>query len=311
LKGYAPLAGFSEEALAGEPIKKLLKSRYVNDKQITDHYALIPTGQGLSALGNLSDLHRKVYDLVARRFLSIFYPPAVYQKVNLDVAVAAEGTGQNHPMETFHAGFKTLIQEGYLKVSGREKNDTKETNVPLQALQGLRKGTKLPVQGYEIKTGETTPPKRYTTGQMILTMENAGQFIEDEELRAQIKGSGIGTSATRAEILDKLVRNGYLSLEKKTQVLAPSLFGELICEVVRASIGSLLNPSLTASWEKGLSQVEQGSVTEALYMEKVRDFITRRTSQIKGGPSGSELEGLFARTAGYYGKQAAARGGRS
>ena len=299
LTNYAPMKQFAEEALQSEALKKLPRSRYVNDKQITDHYALIPTGQGINGVGGLSELSRKVYDLICARFLSIFFPPAIYKKVSMDITVGPE---------SFHAGFKNLEEEGYLKVFGKKaeenkenKEDEEETSATV-SLEGIKKGSELPLNRFGIKTGETTPPKRYTSGTMILTMENAGQFIEDEELRAQIKGSGIGTSATRAEILGKLVKNGYLNLNKKTQVLTPALYGELICEVVKRSIISLLNPALTASWEKGLSQVEEGSVTPEVYMEKLRDFINKYTDQVKYHDESRRITELLRQAGAYYRK---------
>lgn len=293
LKQFVPLGTFAEEVLQMGSYKGIAKSRYVNDKQITDHYAIIPTGQGLGALKTLSPLSAKVYEVIARRFLSIFYPAAVYQKTTLDL---------ERKQEHFFAGFKTLMESGYLKVAevagGKKKteetseNDQKkeeasesdqknlEDPVFLKILASLKKGMELSVQGFQIKEGETSPPKRYTSGSMILAMENAGQLIEDEELRAQIKGSGIGTSATRAEILKKLVHIEYLALNKKTQVITPTLLGELIFEVVNASIKQLLNPDLTASWEKGLTYVAEGSITPDEYMTKLENFVAGRTYNV-------------------------------
>ena len=323
LKGLAnhpALGEYAAEALNGEIIGKLAKTRYVNDKQITDHYALIPTGQGLSALGSVSGLHQRVYELVARRFLSIFYPPAVFRRVNLELSVPsgapAENTGgETRPhQELFRAGFKDLEEAGYLKVAGMPGKDAsaekeEERRTP-EGIGSLKKGMAVRPKGFSVKAGETTPPKRYTSGTMILTMENAGQFIEDEELRAQIRGSGIGTSATRAEILNKLVKNGYLKLDKKTQILSPALFGELIYEVVRSSIAALLNPALTASWEKGLAQMEQGSVSAALYMDKLREFITKKTLQVKQAGMDQELKKRFDLVSEYYRTDSAKAGKR-
>lgn len=296
LKGllHYPMAQESaREILEGTAWQGLSKTRYVNDKQITDHYAIIPTGQGLGNLNRLSSTAQKVYQVIVRRFLSIFYPPAVYQKVNLVTAVGPE---------RLFSSFKVLVEEGYLKVAnvpGRRKEeeqaekteDSREKNVEkaddiqcdsgfLNFLQGLKKGAVLPVQAFDIKEGETSPPKRYNSGTMILAMENAGQLIEDEELRAQIKGSGIGTSATRAEILKKLVNIKYIALNKKTQIITPTQMGEMIYEVVNASIRSLLNPELTASWEKGLTYVAEGSITSREYMDKLEHFIRIRVSGV-------------------------------
>ena len=322
LRGFGPAAGFAGEILNKGSHKGIEKTRYVNDKQITDHYAIIPTGQGLNNLGGLTPLSAKVFELIVRRFLSIFYPPAVYQKFALCIRVKEE---------RFFANFKVLVEEGYLKVAGRkaagqdktaagnaaggaesESGSTAEKSAPesakggggrpgetkkenaesqeteiagddafIKLLGALKKGDKLTADSYEVKEGETSPPKRYTSGSIILTMENAGQFIEDEELRAQIKGSGIGTSATRAEILKKLVNIEYLALNKKTQVLTPTLMGEMIYDVVGSSIRALLDPSLTASWEKGLTLVADGEITSKEYMDKLNGFVGRRTEYVK------------------------------
>ena len=303
---YPPTAAYASRILEEGAYKNIAKTRYVNDKQITDHYAIIPTGQGLGALKGLSELSGKVYDAIARRFLSIFYPAASYQKVSMEFLAGGEH---------FFAGFKALLEKGWLEVAGvREqapapgKEDASEDAVTedsglLSAVQGLSKGAVLPIAGFSIKDGETSPPKRYTSGTMILAMENAGQLIEDEELRAQIKGSGIGTSATRAEILKKLVANGYLTLNKKTQVIAPSLLGEVIHDAVYMSIRSLLNPELTASWEKGLSYVAEGSITGGEYMEKLTGFVTRRTEAVLRLGNSGLLRQAYEKAAPYYKKQ--------
>lgn len=281
LKGlirYQMAASFAQEILEKESFKGIEKTRYVNDKQITDHYAIIPTGQGLQNLSRLPQISQKVYQVIVRRFLSVFYPAAVYQKVSLVSAIGKE---------KLFSSFKVLVEEGYLKVanvlSRKKEEDPKNTEEKtddiqcdagfLACLQQLKKGAVLPVEEFSIKEGETSPPKRYNSGTMILAMENAGQLIEDEELRAQIKGSGIGTSATRAEILKKLVNIKYISLNKKTQVITPTQLGEMIYEVVNASIRALLNPELTASWEKGLNYVAEGSITSQEYMDKLEHFI--------------------------------------
>ena len=286
LKGFGPLGSFAEEVLEMGSYKGIAKTRYVNDKQITDHYAIVPTGQGLGALRSLNPLSAKVYEVIGRRFLSIFYPAAVYQKTALDLV-----RGNEH----FFANFKVLTEQGYLKVADvsggkkkfQEEGDDSERNQKdlenpefLKMLASLKKGIQLDIREFHIKEGETSPPKRYTSGSMILAMENAGQLIEDEELRAQIKGSGIGTSATRAEILKKLVNIQYLMLNAKTQVITPTLLGELIFEVVNASIRQLLNPDLTASWEKGLTYVAEGSITSDEYMTKLENFVAGRTMNV-------------------------------
>lgn len=307
LMKYEPAAAYLQDIVKFGSHKNLAKTRYVNDKQITDHYAVIPTGQGLGALRGLSALSGQVYDVIVRRFLSIFYPPAVYQKVSVILDIRGE---------QFFAGFKVLAEEGYLKVAGAAKpkkaegaggengeNAEEETNAALfSALQKLRKGKTLPVTGLSVKEGKTTPPKRYNSGSLILAMENAGQLIEDEELRAQIKGSGIGTSATRGEILKKLFHNQYLALNKKTQVVTPTLEGEMIFDVVDHSIKSLLNPELTASWEKGLTYVAEGEITSGEYMKKLETFVWSRTRGVLGLNNQCELRGCYDKAAGFYKK---------
>lgn len=271
--------------------KNIAKTRYVNDKQITDHYAIVPTGQGLGALKSVNRTGFSVYTVIAKRFLSIFYPAAEYQKISLVVS---------KDRERFFAGFKVLLSEGYLKVVGKPNDkpadtgaDAKAADKPgggevtgidqafLEVLKTLKKGISLPVKELYIKEGETTPPKRYNSGSMILAMENAGQLIEDEELRAMIKGSGIGTSATRAEILKKLITIKYLALNKKTQIITPTKLGEMVYDVVDSSLRALLNPELTASWEKGLNYVAEGTITPEEYMEKLDRFVSLRTEYVK------------------------------
>ncbi len=340
LKGYGPMAVFADEALKLGLWKTIGKTRYVNDKQITDHYAIVPTGQGLGALRSLKPLSEKIYQVICRRFLSIFYPPAVYQKYSLDF---------ERKKEHFFASFKLLLEPGYLRVSdpnfGKNSEETFSENADkaesakpsaekaaktakeppeggegadpvnmknaqnpafLALLKTLKKGDVLPVHQFTIKEGETSPPKRYTSGSMILAMENAGQLIEDEELRAQIKGSGIGTSATRAEILKKLFHIQYLALNAKTQVITPTFLGEMIYEVVFASIRQLLNPELTASWEKGLTYVAEGSITSEEYMEKLNRFVAGRTMNVKQLSNAGLLRGNFDRAALFY--QSSAKG---
>lgn len=307
LMRYEPMAGFAKEAMNLGSFKGIAKTRYVNDKQITDHYAIIPTGQGLQNLGRLPQISQKVYQVIVRRFLSVFYPAAVYQKVSLVSAVGKE---------KLFSSFKVLVEEGYLKVanvpSGKKEEDAKNAEEKtddiqcdaafLACLQKLKKGAILPVDGFEIKEGETSPPKRYNSGTMILAMENAGQLIEDEELRAQIKGSGIGTSATRAEILKKLVNIKYISLNKKTQVITPTQLGEMIYEVVNASIRALLNPELTASWEKGLNYVAEGSITSREYMDKLEHFIRVKVGGVLQVNYQAALRSRYDSIAGNYRK---------
>ena len=307
LRNYEHAGGFAGEILETGSYKNIGKTRYTNDKQITDHYAIIPTGQGLGALKGLSLQSQKVYEVIVRRFLSIFYPPAVYQKISLVSSIKNE---------RLFSSFKILVSEGYLKVTeysfGKNKKeetggkgqeeDQVEDGAFLEMIQGVKKGSTLPVKEFFIKEGETSPPKRYTSGSMILAMENTGQLIEDEELRAQIKGSGIGTSATRAEILKKLITIKYLALNKKTQVITPTLLGEMIFDVVNASIRSLLNPELTASWEKGLTYVAEGSITSDEYMVKLEDFIRKRTQGVMGLRNQLALRQYFDKAAAYYKK---------
>ena len=302
LKKIPGVRSFAEEILEKGAYRKIAKTRYTNDSQITDHYAIIPTGEGIGALKSLGELPTKVYEVIVRRFLAVFYPPAVYRKVNLVTQI-----GQ----EKFFTGFKVLQDAGYLQVmeysffKGKKK-EAEETGEEasdaglLRLVEGLKKGKRLPVTGYEIKEGETSPPKRYTSGSMVLAMENAGQLIEDEELRAQIKGSGIGTSATRAEIIAKLIKNKYLELNKKTQTITPTLMGEMTFDVVNASIRSLLNPELTASWEKGLTYVAEGSITPDEYMQKLEHFIRSRTQGVMQVNNQYALRTYFDAAAQFY-----------
>ncbi len=303
LRNYELLQDAAGRILEAKTYQNLAKTRYVNDKQITDHYAIIPTGQGMSALTKLSDTSRKVYELIARRFLGIFYPHAEYKKVSLTVKIGKEA---------FFFSERVLSKEGFLAISRpsflKQKDEQGNPNL-LQALAVMKKGQELPVQGFNIKEGETSPPKRYNSGSMILAMENAGQLIEDEELREQIRGSGIGTSATRAEILKKLTNIKYISLNKKTQVITPTLLGENIHDVVLASIRSLLNPELTASWEKGLTYVADGSITEEEYMQKLEKFVRDRTNLVKGMNNQYQLRGCFERNAQFYRKKGTKKNG--
>lgn len=318
LRNYPQAGEVAARILESGTYKNIAKTRYVNDKQITDHYAIIPTGQGLGALNGLSLLSQRVYETIVRRFLCIFYPPAVYQKVNLVT---------NMQNERFFSSFRVLLEEGYLSVATNsfagkkasdgekgagEEQETSCDTALLEALQRLKKNDILQVDGLSIKEGETSPPKRYNSGSMILAMENAGQLIEDEELRAQIKGAGIGTSATRAEILKKLFHIKYLSLNKKTQMITPTLLGEMIFDVVNCSIRQLLNPELTASWEKGLNYVAEGSITEQEYMDKLERFVRLRTRQVEESNYQYALRQFFDAVASNYPGNAAdsKRGGK-
>ena len=303
--------------------KGLAKSKYVNDKLITDHYAIIPTGQGLNALGSLDSLKNSVYELIVRRFLSIFYPAAEYQKV----ALVLDRNG-----EEFTASTKQLVKPGYLVIadknfgkkkaatengssadkkddqagqddaSGDNENAVMSQDV-IDYISGLKKGAMLACGGFEIKEGKTTAPKRYSSGSLILAMENAGQLIEDEELREQIKGSGIGTSATRDAIITKLVNNKYIALNKKTQILTPTFLGEIIYDVVLRSISGLLRADLTASWEKGLTGVAEGNISEKEYMDKMTDYVTRNTNFVKGLNNQYQMNAVFDQTKPFYTKK--------
>lgn len=278
LKGYQPVTGYVERIMKEGRYRGIEKTQYTDDSKITDHYAIIPTGQ-LTELDSLTSLQRSVFDLIVRRFLSVFYPPAEYQTVKLVVEMGKE---------RFFSSAKVLKAPGYLEIAGIPKqgnegdagneaeNEPDNTGL-IQIAEQLSNGDELTVEGFSIKEGKTSPPKRYTSGSMVLAMENAGQLIEDEELRAQIKGSGIGTSATRAEIIKKLVRVGYLNLNKKTQILTPERLGEMIFEVVNMTVPALLNPKMTASWEKGLDGITRGTVQMDDYREKLEDFIRRET----------------------------------
>ncbi len=301
IRGLSKLPAVSEYAnhiLEKGLFRNIEKSKYTDDKKITDHYAIIPTGQGLSALSSLPKRSTDVYETVVRRFLSIFYPPAEYKKITLDV----ESNG-----ETLSASFKIPSEKGYLSVMDYsfQKKEEKEgiSQESIDLLNSLKKGSPVRFSSFKVKEGETTPPKRYTTGSMILAMENAGNLIEDEELREQIKSQGIGTSATRAEILKKLVeKNHYLSLNKKTQVLTPTLLGEMVTDCVAASIGSLLSPSLTASWEKGLSMVSEGELSADEYMKKLSDFIVKNVNGVKEKQNSLEMLRFYKFDSTFYGK---------
>lgn len=295
LKRYTPLAAAADEVLAMRSYEKIAKTKYVNDKQITDHYAIIPTGQGMGALRGLSELAANVYEIICRRFLSIFYPAAEYQKIAMTFSKQEECLFSN---------FRYLVKEGYLKVSAnrfaRKKDDEKYSPELIQAIGNLKKGDVLQLDKFEIKEGETSPPKRYNSGTLILTMENAGQFIEDEELRAQIKGAGIGTSATRDGIITKLVNNKYIALNKKTQIVTPTFLGEIIYDVVYYSIHGLLRADLTASWEKGLCGVADGSISKEEYTEKMNAFVVKYTNLVKNIQNQNQITSVFDKTKGYY-----------
>ncbi len=322
LARFAPAASFAKDALERGSWKTIAKTRYVNDAQITDHYAIIPTGQ-TQAVNSLSSLSFGVYCQIVKRFLGIFYPPAKYRKISLTL---------EYEKERFFASFRILQDEGYLAVmkkpSGEEGAQTRKTageNGGEEAgsrdktdgpdsqedagrmdpaffarLEKMRKGGTVTIDHFEIREGRTSPPKRYNSGSIILAMENAGQLIEDEELREQIRTTGIGTSSTRAEILKKLEKNQYISLNKKTQILTPTLLGEMICDVVSNSISVLLSPAFTASWEKGLNYVVDGSVSSDEYMEKLSSYVAKYTNQVKETQNVTRLLPMYQQAAQFY-----------
>ncbi|MEI3328898.1 MAG: DNA topoisomerase [Coprococcus sp.] len=297
LKNFQPVAEFAQGAMDSGTYKGIAKTKYVNDKQITDHYAIIPTGQGFGALRSLAPTALKVYEIICRRFLSIFYPAAEYQKVAMTLSKNGE---------KLFANFKYLINDGYLKVAAnsfsKKKDDVKYSLEFIARLAKIKKGDKLSVQGIDIKEGETSPPKRYNSGSLILTMENAGQFIEDEALREQIKGAGIGTSATRDGIITKLEKNKYISLNKKTQIVTPTFLGEIIYDIVYYSINGLLRADLTASWEKGLEGVAEGQISKQEYTDKMTTFVTKYTNLVKQIQNQNGITGVFDKTKVFYAK---------
>lgn len=288
------LADFANDILNKSTYKNISKTKYVNDSQITDHYAIIPTGFGnMNSLGRLQML---IYELICRRFLAIFYPPAIYQKFAIKFGIGDE---------IFITNTKVCIERGFLDVLSpikEEGDDDGDSQKPeyINMISSLRKGSKLRLDSLSIKEGETVPPKRYSSGSIILAMENAGQLIEDEELRSQIKGSGIGTSATRADILKKLFAIKYLALNKKTQIITPTLFGEIVYEVVNCSISQLLNPELTASWEKGLTMVSNGDISSDEYMTKLERFVGIRCLNVKQLNNQYSLNAVFEKISKEY-----------
>ncbi len=312
LRNYEYAAPYLSYIAEHETYKGIEKTRYVNDKKITDHYAIIPTGAAVNSLSGMSDLHKKMYEVIVRRFLSIFYPPAVYEKLNVCIAC-----DKGDYTERFFAGAKVLKEEGFLPVnsfsftkykkekssaeSDEESEESEDNNTDLTLVADkIKKGCEVDLSSMEIKEGETSPPKRYNSGSMILAMENAGQLIEDEELRAQIKGSGIGTSATRAEILKKLFSIGYLKLNKKTQIITPSLKGELVYGVVFYSMPAMLSPRMTAGWEMGLTRVAEGELDEDEYMGKLNEYISSTVESAKRSNNQAKLSGFYSRVKGYY-----------
>ena len=303
LRGYEPTSDFVEQILDRKLYGNIAGTQYTDDAKVTDHYAIIPTGQ-LTELGKLNTLQKSVLDLIVRRFLSVFYPAAEYQNVKMTAVV---DVGENK--ERFYASARVLKTPGYLEIAGIPKKEEEDSDPKelLHLADQLKKGDEISVDGYEVKEGKTSPPKRYTSGSMVLAMENAGQLIEDEELREQIKGSGIGTSATRAEIIKKLVRIHYLNLNKRTQVLTPENLGEMVFEVVSMTVPALLNPKMTASWEKGLDGITQGTVDFWDYRTKLEDFIRTETEKMIGQDLREPLAERISNFAGKHARGAGAR----
>jgi DNA topoisomerase-3 len=268
---YNPhISGNAMKIMKNNWTKDIVKSKYVDDSKITDHYAIIPTGEGEGAVRTLGKLEREIFELVVTRFLSIFFPPAKYSKLSITADIMGE---------KFFKSIKVCIERGYLDIL---KSDSKEDDDNSYLwLNELRKGNKLKIGQFTIKEGETSPPKRYTSGSMVIAMENAGKLIEDDDLREQIKGSGIGTSATRAEIIKKLININYLTVNSKTQILTPTIKGEMIYEVISSSIPSLLNPILTASWEKGLKMVYEKEIEPSNFMGKLEDYTRNNIVRVK------------------------------
>lgn len=311
LRSFEPVAPYVQNIVEHGLYKNIGKSSYTDDSKITDHYAIVPTGQ-VNEYKSLTELQKRVYELIVRRFLSIFYPPAQYQTVKLTIGIEKE---------SFFAGTKVLKVPGYLEIAGRpdtkekrekedgdgEENNPKNSAALLKLADSLKEGDTAEVKEFLVKEGKTSPPKRYTSGSMVLAMENAGQLIEEEELREQIKGSGIGTSATRAEIIKKLVRIGYLALNKKTQVLTPEALGEMVYEVVNMTVPALLNPKMTASWEKGLDGITQGTVPMEDYREKLEEFIRKETVSMINENLTSQIAGQIRPLAGSNAKDMKAK----
>ena len=267
----------------------LVKTKYVNDSKITDHYAIIPTGQGYENFSSLPDLQKQIYKVIVKRFLAIFYPPAQYNKIQVTI---------NIENETFNTSGKVCIEEGYLEIlkpinkkNAKEstkgektvenaQEDKKDDNLNLEILKNLKKGQEIGINNFEIKDAETSPPSRYNSGSIILAMENAGKLIEDEELREQIKGAGIGTSATRAEIMKKLEKIKYIEINSKTQIITPTNKGEIIYDIVNMSMPDMLNPKLTASWEKGLDMVAKKQIKSAEFMTKLEKYVNSKFDKL-------------------------------
>ncbi|MCB2289686.1 type IA DNA topoisomerase [Clostridium sp. CS001] len=291
LKGDAEIKNIVENILEKKWYNNLAKTKYVDDSKITDHYAIIPTGEGLSNYLSLKDIEKKIYDLVLRRFLAIFYPPAVFSKVSVITKI---------DVERFFTSDKVCVEQGYLEVLKPDSDNNESGSKNMKFLSTLKKGQSVMLEDLFVKEGKTSPPKRFTTGSIIIAMENAGKLIEDEELREHIKGSGIGTSATRSGILTKLEKIEYIKSNNKTQVVMPTLLGEIIYDVVKNSIPTLLNPDLTASWEKGLTMVTKNEIKGNIYMDKLENYIIKNSDRVLKLNNASRLKNNFDRVSGFY-----------
>ena len=290
-KGDEEIKNIAENILQKKWYSNLAKTKYVDDSKITDHYAIIPTGEGLQSYSSLKEIEKKIYNLVLRRFLAIFYPPAVYSKVAVITKI---------DNERFFTSDKVCIELGYLEVLKPDSDNSDGESKNMKFLSTLKKGQSVILEDLIVKEGKTSPPKRFTTGSIIIAMENAGKLIEDEELREHIKGSGIGTSATRSGILTKLEKIEYIKSNNKTQVIMPTLLGEIIYDVVKNSIPTLLNPDLTASWEKGLTMVTQNEIQGNLYMDKLENYIIKNTDRVLKLNNGLRLKSNFDKVSGFY-----------
>lgn len=279
--------GYIKKMVEEKYSTNLIKTKYVNDSKITDHYAIIPTGQGYENYNMLPELQKQVYKVIVKRFLAIFYPPAEHSKIQVTVEV---GNKEDKTVETFNCSEKVCIKLGYLEIL-KSKSTNKEKNVEnekqnnekqgdLDILKNLKKGQEIDVKNFELKEAETSPPTRYNSGSIILAMENAGKLIEEEELREQIKGAGIGTSATRAEIIKKLEKIKYIEINSKTQIITPTKKGEIIYDIVYRSMPDMLNPKLTASWEKGLDLVAKKEIEPNEFMEKLKKYINSKFNKL-------------------------------
>ncbi|MBU3110330.1 DNA topoisomerase [Clostridium lacusfryxellense] len=298
LNGNTEIKNIAANIIEKKWFNNLAKTKYVDDSKVTDHYAIIPTGEGLQNYASLKDVQKKIYNMVIRRFLAIFYPPAVYSKVSVITKIDTE---------RFFTTDKVCIELGYLEVLKPDSDNNDRAGTNMKFLSLLKKGQSVELEDLVVKEGKTSPPKRFTTGSIIIAMENAGKLIEDEELREHIKGSGIGTSATRSGILTKLEKIEYIKSNNKTQVVMPTLLGEIIFDVVKNSIPTLLNPELTASWEKGLTMVTQSEIQGNIYMDKLENYIIKNTDRVLKLNNGPRLKRNFDMVKEFYKSSKAAK----